>query len=88
MIAYNPNGRPNMQAGFAGYQLGQFNSSQGVDSGGVVGSDPARAATAVFRNYLQFASATNAQTIFNKVIPPNTSADFDPATLAKILKFA
>ncbi len=88
MIAYDPKGRPNMQPGFAGYQMGAFTSSQGADPSTGVGSDAARAATFVYRNYLQFADPAKAQTLFNKVIAPNTSADIDPATLAKILKFA
>lgn len=88
MIAYSPTGRPKIQPGFAGNQLGNFTNSQGADSTAVVGSDPSRAATAVFRNYLQFADAANAQSMFNKIIPAQTSADFDPQTLPKILKFA
>ena len=88
MIAYHPTARPNIQAGFAGNQLGHFTTSQGADGSAVIGADGTRAAAAVFRNYLQFADASKAQTIFNKVVPPNTTNDFDATTLPKILKFA
>jgi hypothetical protein len=84
MIAYHPAGRPAM----LGNQLGNFTNSQGADSSAVVGSDPSRAAVFAFRNYLQFASASNAQSMFSKIIAPNTSADIDAQTLPKILKFA
>ncbi len=82
-IAYDPAGRP----ATSGNQLGNMTNSQGADSTAVVGSDAMRASIACWRNYLQFASASTAQTMFNKIIPANTSSDFDAATLAQILKF-
>ncbi len=88
MIAYHPAGRPNIQPGFSGNQLGDFTNGQGANGSAVIGADGTRAAAAVFRNYLQFANAASAQTLFNKVIAPNTTNDFDTTTLPKILKFA
>ncbi len=85
MIAYHPAGRPNVKPGFAGNQLGSMSDAQAADETDVVGGDVTRAASAVFRNYLQFGKSGQ---LFDKIIAAGTSASFDSSIIDKVLKFA
>jgi hypothetical protein len=86
MIAYDPNGRPNVKPGFAGNQLGSMSEAQAADEAEPtgVGGSVTRAASAVFRNYLEFGKSG---AIFDKIIAAGTSASFDSSIIDKVLKF-
>jgi len=81
IIAYNPNGRPNVKTDSVGYQLGDFTASgQSSDDQTLVGT-PDKAAMAVFANYLQFAGQLP---LLEKVLP----GQFSSAQLDYILRLA
>ena len=85
MIAYHPDGRPNVKPGFAGNQLGAMSPAQAADETELIGGDVTRAASAVFLNYLHFGKSG---ALFDKIIAAGTSASFDPSVMDKVLKFA
>lgn len=86
LIAYHPTQAPTT----TGNQLGYFTQAQAADDKFIVGGDTARAATAIFRNYLEFAYAGKGggQAVFDKLFLPGTSSSFDSNQLKDILKFA
>lgn len=78
MIAYSPTARP----ATSGFQIGSFNAGQAADGTFApgTGSNTARAAAAVFANYMAFNKKAN---MIESVIPGMFSA----AQLSQVLKF-
>lgn len=76
IFMYSPQGRPAV----SGNQIGSFTDGQAADDQFVTGNDPARAAQAVFANYLQL----------NRLLarlPQIVGRDaFDAATLSQVVK--
>lgn len=77
MIAFDPSGRPSTSS----FQLGHFTSGQAADDKFIIGNDPARAAGAVFLNYLKWNGRMD-------LAAPSGVTDFDAAQIDQILRFA
>jgi hypothetical protein len=78
IFMYHPNGRPAVSSN----QIGHYTDGQAADDKFVTGNDPARAAQAVFANYLKY---NNRLGEFEKIVGRNSISTAD---LNKVVKVA